>query len=144
MKLLRKASKIHITDLLSLFILLLAYPIGKIIKLVYNDVWLISERPNDARDNGYHLFKYLRENHSNRKVYYAINTMSSDYEKVKSYKNIIEFSSFKHYIYYFAASKNISTQIGSGEPNDKLCLNLEILGIVRNKKIFCSMVLLKM
>lgn len=34
--------------------------------------WLITERPTDARDNGYVLFKWLCQNHPEKNVIYAI------------------------------------------------------------------------
>lgn len=38
----------------------------------HDQCWLITERPTDARDNGFVLFKWLRENHKNINVIYAI------------------------------------------------------------------------
>ena len=35
------------------------------------DIWLISERPDQARDNGY-CFRFLREQHPEVQVYYLI------------------------------------------------------------------------
>ena len=32
-------------------------------KLKSRNIWLISEKYPEARDNGYHLFKYIRNNH---------------------------------------------------------------------------------
>lgn len=29
----------------------------------YNDIWLIAERGDEARDNGYAFYKYMKENH---------------------------------------------------------------------------------
>lgn len=132
----RKISKVKFLDIKSLIFLILAYPIALYIKYYNKNIWLISERPNDARDNGYFLFKFIRENYPNKNVYYAINKNSVDFSKVEILDNYIEFGSFRHYIYYLAASKNISSHIGTGEPNGKLCLNLEILGVIKNKKIF--------
>ena len=37
--------------------------------------WLITERPTDARDNGYVLFKWLCQNHPEKNVIYAIRTV---------------------------------------------------------------------
>ena len=54
-----------------LFCLVIFYPIGRIAKVLfpkYRGVWIVSERGSDARDNGYHFFKYIRENHPEIKV----------------------------------------------------------------------------
>ena len=37
----------------------------KIKRIKNEDVWLISERGDEARDNGYALYKYLIEEHNN-------------------------------------------------------------------------------
>ncbi|WP_238284483.1 CDP-glycerol glycerophosphotransferase family protein [Rossellomorea marisflavi] len=131
-----KLKKIRLKDLKSFIKILAAYPLSLLLKPFIKDLWLISERPDDARDNGYYLFKYVRENHPNDNVYYAINKYSKDFKKVSQLGNIIHFGSFKHFFYYFVADKNISSHIGSGEPGGQLCLNLEILGVIKNTKVF--------
>lgn len=53
--------------------------------LFYNrnrGVFLVSERGTDARDNGYHFFKYLKEKHPELEAYYVIDRASPDYKKV--------------------------------------------------------------
>lgn len=136
MHILQKFAKVRIKDIVSLFKLILATPFALVIKQFNKNLWLISERPNDARDNGYYLFKYIRENYPDKKVYYAIKTNSPDFLKIKVLGNYVSFGSLKHYIYYLLSDKNISTQIGTGEPGGQVCLNLEIMGIIKNKKIF--------
>lgn len=136
MGIMNKIKKIQLSDIIGAIKLISSYIPGKTFKLIDKNIWLITERPDDARDNGYYLFKYIRENYPNEKVYYAINTKSVDFDKIKIWGNYIEFSSFKHYIYYWAAKYNISSQIGTGEPSDKVCLNLEKLGVIKNKKVF--------
>lgn len=132
----RKLKKVKIRDITGGIKLVLTFFFGKLFKLFNNDIWLISERPNDARDNGYFLFKYIRENHPKMKVYYAINKSSPDFSKIESLGNYIDFSSLKHYVYYWAAKYNISSHIGTGEPSDRVCLNFEKIGIIKNKKVF--------
>ena len=38
----------------------------------YKDLWIVSERGIDARDNGYHFFKYLRNAHPEINSVYII------------------------------------------------------------------------
>lgn len=125
----------HIKDITKI---LIAYPIATIIKIKKEnrDIWLISERKDEAEDNGYHLFKYLRENHENEKVYYLINKRSKSYSKVERYGNIIQYNSLKHYIYYFLANKHISAFQFFGVPETPFIWNMEKKGILKNKKIF--------
>ena len=76
--------------------LIVAYCIAKILRLFKSnrDIWLIGERKDEAKDNGYHLFKYIRENHSEEKVYYIITRDSKDLEKIQKFGNIIYADTF--------------------------------------------------
>src|SRR5699024_2533125 len=56
------------------------------------------EKPDKAQDNGYHLFKYLRENYPEKEVYYVIDENSPDIDKVKQLGNVVFFQSPSHYI----------------------------------------------
>lgn len=134
-----KLERVKIEDFVSLFKFILALPIALLYKLSNfvkkEELWLICEDKNEARDNGYVLFKYIRENYPYRKVFYAINKKSIDYKKVEKYQNIIEFGGFIHWIYYLAATKNISSHKG-GKPNAAVCYFLEVYGIYKNKRVF--------
>ena len=65
---------IKIKDVLSIFIFIIAIPVAVIIKIKNKikkqELWLISESKEAARDNGYHLFKYIRENYPDKKCFY--------------------------------------------------------------------------
>ena len=61
----------------------------------HDEIWLISERPDQARDNGYCFFKYLRENHPEVQAYYLIDVNADDYKKIKRHGNIIHFNRWK-------------------------------------------------
>ncbi|MGG7058100.1 CDP-glycerol glycerophosphotransferase family protein [Clostridium tertium] len=72
------------------------------------DLWLIGERTDQAEDNSFIFFKYVRENHPNAKIYYIIDKNSIQCENVKKLGNVIDYNSFKHKIYLMHASKLIS------------------------------------
>lgn len=78
--------------------------------LLKQDIWIIREKRDEARDNGYHFYKYLRENYESINAYYAIESSSPDRHKVEKYGNLIEADSFKHCIYFLAAKFSISSQ----------------------------------
>lgn len=136
MRLLEKIKRIRIKDLYSGFIFLVAIPNAIILRKKRNNIWLICERENEARDNGYWLFKYIRENYPNEDVVYAIKKNAKDYNKVKKLGKIIEHGSFKHWVYYLAARKNISSQKGGGTPNAAICYLLEVYGILKNVRVY--------
>lgn len=130
---------LKIKDFLAIFIfiiLLIPAMIFKLMnKLKKKEIWLVCEHKDTARDNGYHFFKYMREEHPDENVYYAINTKSTDYKKIEKYGNIIEFGSIKHWIYYLAANKNISSQ-KSGNPSAPLFYVLHVYLNLFNNRVF--------
>ena len=125
----------HIVDINKIWI---SYFISKCMKIKKKnrDIWLISERRDEAEDNGYHLFKYIREKHPSERVFYIIDKKSPAYMKIKKYGNIIQHNSLKHYIYYFLADKHISAFQFFGVPETPFLWKLEEMGIIKKKKIF--------
>ena len=71
-------------------------------------VWLVCERGNDARDNGYHMFRYLRKEHPEIEAWYLITKDSIDLPKVADYGNIVYFGSLKHWMIYIRAEKIVT------------------------------------
>nr|WP_288306430.1 CDP-glycerol glycerophosphotransferase family protein [uncultured Romboutsia sp.] len=83
----------------------------------YKDIWLICERGTEAKDNGYWMFKYIRENHPEINVHYIIDEKyEKDYKKVATYGNIIRYKSFEHKIAFILSNKIISPYTGFIEP----------------------------
>ena len=130
-----KFERVKLKDILSAFTMITAIPEALILKKKRQDMWLICEDYNEARDNGYWLYKYIRKEHPEQDCVYAINKKSVDYNKVKDLGEVIQYGGYKHWVYYLAASKNISSQKG-GKPNAALCYVLEVYGILKNKRAF--------
>lgn len=72
-------------------------------------IWIASERGTDARDNGFHLYRYIRENHPEQRIYYIIDKKSPDYPKVAAIGDVVERYSLMHWLLYFGADVKIST-----------------------------------
>ena len=89
-----------------------------IAQLVYGKrgVWLITERGTDARDNGYHFFRYVRENHPEQSAYYIIDRQSADYPRVAALGNVVQRGSLKHWMLFLGAEMRISTHINGYLP----------------------------
>ena len=104
---------------------------------LYKNLWLIAERGADARDNGYHFFKYLRENEREINCAYVISESSPDYGKISALGRTVEPNTLKHYIAFACAKYKISTHIMGYAPDS---YNFTMLDrkfrIVRGKKIF--------
>lgn len=94
----------------------LLYPVGR---LIYGgkDVWLVAERGTDARDNGYHLFRYIREKHPEKKAYYVISEDAPDYAKMAKLGNIVPYRSLRHYLLFFGAKSLVSTHVMGMAPD---------------------------
>lgn len=111
-----------------------AYSFSFFLKLIKKDIWLITERRFECKDNGYYLYKYIRENHPDINAYYVIDKRSKQIEKIKDYGNIIYFNSFKHFVYALAASKLIGAFIPVGIP-DSICF-YKFDKLIKGKKVF--------
>ena len=82
------------------------------------DIWLLSEHPDQARDNGFCFFKYLRTEHPEIEADYVIDKRADDYQKISKYGHIIQFNSLRHFYYFFTARIHISSQIPACRPFD--------------------------
>lgn len=124
-----------IRDWISIFYFLLALLCSFVYKRKHANLWLICDRADEARDNGYWLFKYICEKHPEQEIIFAISRTSDDYEKVARLGKVVEYGSLKHWIYYLSAKHNISSQ-KSGKPNAAFCYFLEVYGFWKNSRIF--------
>ncbi len=102
----------------------------------YKDLWIVSERGIDARDNGYHFFKYLRNSHPEINSVYIISKDSPDRNKVKALGTLIEYGSFKHYLSYILARVKVSTHIDGYSPDILFFHKFGKLFPDKSKKIF--------
>ncbi len=132
---LEKLKRVKWTDLIHIFKFLLALPIACFLRRKRSDLWLLCDTQLEARDNAYWLFRYLRKEHPEQDAVFAISMKSPDYARVKELGEVVEFGSLRHWIYYLAASKNISSQ-KMGKPNAAICYVLEIYGILKNTRVF--------
>lgn len=91
------------------------YPIAK---LFYGNkrVWIICERGDDARDNGYWMFRHIREQHSYVNAYFIIKKHSADYHKVKAIGKVVEYKSLKHWLLYCSAEVRMTTHLAAFAP----------------------------
>lgn len=82
------------------------------------EIWIFRERGDDARDNAYWMFKYVKEHHSEIEAYFAITKDSLDRKRLEPWSDsIIDQNSFTHYIYMWRATHMLSTHICGGYPN---------------------------
>lgn len=127
---------VKFNDILNLAECIFVFPFAIIAKIFIRRFWLVCEDKNEARDNGYWFFKYVRENKPKQKIAYAINKKSPDYEKVKNLGKTISYGSITHWFWYIVADKNVSSQKG-GKPNAAVCYFFEVtLKLRKNNRVF--------
>lgn len=131
-----KLRRVKFKDILHIFLFLLALIPSWIYKKIRPHLWLICEYGDEAQDNGFVFYKYLRTHQPHIDAVYAIRRNSPAYPKVASLGETVHFGSFKHWIYYLSAEVNISSQKG-GKPNAAVCYLLEVvLGLINNTRVF--------
>lgn len=75
----------------------------------HKDIWIIGERPYKAQDTGYYFFKYMRENHPGKNVYYVIEKDSPERKNVEHLGNILDFQSKEHIWHVLMATRIIGS-----------------------------------
>lgn len=130
-----KIKYVKFSDMIHFAKFAVAFPFSKIVRARCGKLWLICEDGLCACDNGYSFFEFLAEKHAEQPVMYVIDKKAKDFEKVKKIGKVVQQGSLLHWIYYLAASYNISSQ-KSGNPNAAVCYFLEVGGIIKNRRIF--------
>ena len=135
-RVIKAAKQIKIRDVFAPIVFLLVLVPSLMFRLINcllrRKLWLIAEE-GEARDNGYHFYKYVREKHPKDYCFYAIKPESAGYKKVEKLGNVIKWGSLKHWLYYMSANLNISSQ-KSGNPCPIFWYVVHVkLGLYRNR-----------
>ena len=103
----------------------------------YRELWLVCERGNDARDNGYWFYRYLKEEHPEINARYVIETDSADRAKIEALGGMVPRGSFSHYLAYYCADFLVGTHVQPCAPDLILFYHLAGKGIrARGKQVF--------
>lgn len=91
------------------------------------DIWLISERGDEARDNGFSFFKYLKSEHPEINSKYVITCDSPDLYKLAKYNknDIVKYQSWKHMYFFITAKVLASTHIMGFSPEFRMMGKLQ-------------------
>jgi len=60
------------------------------------EIWLVGERADTARDNGYHLFAYLRRERPDVRAYYVLAPSSDRFAELSKLGRVVRHSSWRH------------------------------------------------
>lgn len=83
-------------------------------------LWLISERGQEARDNAFFFFVWLKENHPEINSKFIISNNSTDLYKLQKWSDdIIYYKSLNHWIRLWKAKYLISTHISGYTPDHR-------------------------
>ena len=127
----RRASQLYI---IAKYYLVLAIVLLFKIK---KSTWLISERGDEARDNGFFFYKYIKDNHPTVPIKFVIKSNSADAKKIDK-QDRIEYRSIKHFVYYISSRYLISTHIQGCSPEFRSFAKLAKYHLIytRGKHIF--------
>lgn len=130
-----KAARRRIRKAAQIVVFFLLHPIAW---MLYHrrTIYLFSERGDDARDNGFYMFRFFREEHPELESYYVIDPGSTDYDRVRRYGTTVAYRSIQHYLLYIAAQYKISTHIMGCAPDHDLFERLSRFYRGKGRQIF--------
>ena len=117
------------------YILCLCYV--KIFHINHPEVWLISERGDDARDNGYAFYEYMKKNHPEIAFKYIISKKSQDFNRIAK-EHLLIYRSWRHFIYFLTSKVLISAHVMGYSPEFRMFQKLDKKNLVfiKGKKVF--------
>lgn len=80
------------------------------------NIWIISERENQAQDNGLAFFKYLTEKHPEINSYYLIEKDYHNISKLKQIGRVLIRGSIKHKVFFLKSDVIATTEKNVIEP----------------------------
>ena len=129
----KKIKYVKPRDVGHIFLFLFALPIVFFKKRKRKDLWLICDNQNEADDNGFVFFKFIRTNHPEQDAVFAAGKNCGRKKEIEALGETVTYGSFKHWVLYLSARVNISSQ-KSGKPNFAVCHLLEVyLGLIKNR-----------
>lgn len=100
-------------------------------------IWLVAEKPSEARDNGAAFFRWVRQTHPEINCFYVIEKAGVDLEAVRPLGNVIYRNSLKHLWYYLAAENSISSQMAGAYPFEVNSRYLKTIKALKNPEQKC-------
>lgn len=79
-------------------------------KRKYDNSWVLMDRDMQADDNAEHLYRFIRDNHPEQKIFFALRKESHDWARLKSNDfNLLDFDSSEHHLALGSCKKVISS-----------------------------------
>lgn len=103
----------------------------------YQHLWLVCERGNDARDNGYWFYHYLKTEHPEINARYVITEDSEDKPRIDALGGALRKGSFEHYLAYYCVDVLAGSHVQPCAPDLMVHYHLATKGIrPRGRQIF--------
>ncbi len=103
--------------------LIISFVPSIIIRLREKNIWLFCERPNNAQDNGWIFFQWVRQKHPEQNVYFVLDKSAYNFDS--SDRHFIAWGGFRHYCYYWTSNIYITSVFTKPKPNNRVCNYLE-------------------
>ncbi|MFH7323283.1 CDP-glycerol glycerophosphotransferase family protein [Aeromicrobium sp. JJY06] len=87
-------------------------PLWTVIR-AFSSVWVVGETPYKAQDAGFHLFRWVRQQHPGRRAYYVITEDSPERANVDPLGNVVTVRSREHIRACFLARRFVTTHNAS-------------------------------
>lgn len=125
---------------LALLFFILLRPVAVVMRRLcpsYRRLWLVMERGNDARDNGYWFYRYLCEQHPEINARYVITPDSPDLKRITALGKPVWWKSFQHRLMYLCADRLVGSHVSPASPDLMAHYHLAQKGICTcGKQIF--------
>lgn len=82
----------------------------------YRNVWLFCERADEARDNAYFFYLYIKNKHPEVNAYYLVDKKSFDFRKFINDDSVVQYGSMRHKVLFILAIRLLSSHKGTVEP----------------------------
>lgn len=103
----------------------------------WRKLWLVCERGNDARDNGYWFYHYLRTRHPEINARYVITADSPDRPRIDALGGAVRWGSWEHYLLYYCADHLVGSHVQPCAPDHMMHYHLARLGLrARGRQTF--------
>ena len=119
--------KLSFADFLDFFKLLISILLYFVKAKKYSGCWLISERVDSAEDNGWIFYQWIKRNHPEQSVYFALGKKAIiiKEESLGKDENLVEWGSIKHFVMYLSSKMLIKTMFASPRPSRRICFYFE-------------------
>ena len=115
--------KVRGDDISSIIHLLIAVILAWIIRRKDPRVWIIVERINDAQDNSWLFYQWVRKKHPEQSIYFILDKHAPGFDKAD--KTMVSWGGLKHWVLYLASDIHIMATFLTPMPNSRICSRLE-------------------